>query len=158
LDRRLGGPQNRSGCSGKEKNLSPAGIQTQAAHPIASRFTDWAQRMHVKQMTVAPKPWHVRFEAVTAVLVEITVLIWIWICSHNFKYRGTHNQIIHKARIMVNEAKHKPSLFSSNYSVGSNASSFGTWYRDLTGIYATIRHFAENRVIRAALSNGTLMS
>jgi hypothetical protein len=40
LDRRLGGPQSRSGRCGEENNLAPAGIRTPAVQPIARRYTD----------------------------------------------------------------------------------------------------------------------
>jgi hypothetical protein len=39
LDRRLGGPQNRPGCSGIEKNLVPAGNRTAAVQLIARPCT-----------------------------------------------------------------------------------------------------------------------
>jgi hypothetical protein len=43
LDRRLRGPQSRSGrCGVQEKSLAPAGNPTPAAQPIARRDTDWA--------------------------------------------------------------------------------------------------------------------
>jgi hypothetical protein len=34
LDRRMGGPQSRSGRCGDENNLSPAGNQTPAVQPV----------------------------------------------------------------------------------------------------------------------------
>jgi hypothetical protein len=37
LDRRLGGPQNRSGRCGEEKHLAPAGNPTPAVQPGARR-------------------------------------------------------------------------------------------------------------------------
>jgi hypothetical protein len=37
LDRRLGGPQNRSGRYGEEKHLAPAGNLTPAVQPVARR-------------------------------------------------------------------------------------------------------------------------
>jgi hypothetical protein len=37
LDRRLGGPQSRSGCCGEEKHLAPARNPTSAVHPYARR-------------------------------------------------------------------------------------------------------------------------
>jgi hypothetical protein len=40
LDRRLGGPQSRSGHYGEEKNLTPAGNRTPVVQPIACRYTD----------------------------------------------------------------------------------------------------------------------
>jgi hypothetical protein len=43
LDRRQGGPQNRSGRRGEEKNLVPTGTRTldpSAVQPLASRYTD----------------------------------------------------------------------------------------------------------------------
>jgi hypothetical protein len=45
FDRRLGGPQNRSGRRGEDKNLVPTGTRTpapSAVQPVASRYTDWA--------------------------------------------------------------------------------------------------------------------
>jgi hypothetical protein len=48
LDRRLSGPQNRSGRRGEEKIIDPPGIQNPTpppppvVHPIASRYTDRA--------------------------------------------------------------------------------------------------------------------
>jgi hypothetical protein len=38
LDRRLGGPQSRSGRRGEEKNLSSAGIRIPAVQPVARRY------------------------------------------------------------------------------------------------------------------------
>jgi len=45
LYRRLGGQQDRSG---RVRNISPppAGIDTQAIEPVASRYTDWAIQAH----------------------------------------------------------------------------------------------------------------
>jgi hypothetical protein len=43
LDRRLRGPQRRSGCYGQEKNLALTGTQNSdpsAFQPVASRYTD----------------------------------------------------------------------------------------------------------------------
>jgi hypothetical protein len=40
FDRRLGVPQNRSGCYEGEKNLSPAGNRTPAVQPAAHHYTD----------------------------------------------------------------------------------------------------------------------
>jgi hypothetical protein len=41
LDKRLGGPQCRSGRCGLEKNLfPPAGIGPRPANPVAGRYTD----------------------------------------------------------------------------------------------------------------------
>jgi hypothetical protein len=37
FDRRLGGPQNRSGRCGEEKHLAPAGNPTPAVQPLARR-------------------------------------------------------------------------------------------------------------------------
>jgi hypothetical protein len=37
LDKRLGGPQNRSGRCGEEKHLAPAGNPTPAVQPVARR-------------------------------------------------------------------------------------------------------------------------
>jgi hypothetical protein len=42
LDRRLGGPQSRSGRCGGERNLALAGNRTPAVQPVARRCTDWA--------------------------------------------------------------------------------------------------------------------
>jgi hypothetical protein len=41
LYRRLGGPQNRSGYYGADKNLSPAGNRTPAIQPVVCCYTDW---------------------------------------------------------------------------------------------------------------------
>jgi hypothetical protein len=41
LDRRLSGPQNRSGGRGEDKNLGPTGAQTPTPRP-SSRYTDCA--------------------------------------------------------------------------------------------------------------------
>jgi hypothetical protein len=38
LDGRLGGPQNRSGCYGEEKNIAPAGNSTPTVQPVARRY------------------------------------------------------------------------------------------------------------------------
>jgi hypothetical protein len=42
LDRRLGGPQRRSGHYKEEKSLAPVGNQTLLALPIAHRYAYWA--------------------------------------------------------------------------------------------------------------------
>jgi hypothetical protein len=42
LDRRLGGPESRSGRYGEKKNLSPAGNRITAVQPVAHRYTDCA--------------------------------------------------------------------------------------------------------------------
>jgi hypothetical protein len=43
LDRRLGGPHNRSGRGGEEKNSQPPpGIEPQIVQPVAQRYTNWA--------------------------------------------------------------------------------------------------------------------
>jgi hypothetical protein len=46
LDRRLGGPQSRSGHGGEEKNSQPlpreSNPRTPIVQPVASRYTDWA--------------------------------------------------------------------------------------------------------------------
>jgi hypothetical protein len=40
LDRRLGGPQNRSGSGGEEKNSQPLpGLEPSISHPVAQRYT-----------------------------------------------------------------------------------------------------------------------
>jgi hypothetical protein len=40
LNRRLGGPQSRSGRCGEEKNLALAVNQTPAIQPVSRRYTD----------------------------------------------------------------------------------------------------------------------
>jgi hypothetical protein len=45
LDRRLGGPQSRSGRCGEEKILDPTGTRTPTplvVQPVVSRYTDYA--------------------------------------------------------------------------------------------------------------------
>jgi hypothetical protein len=45
LDRRLGGPQSRSGRGGEEKNSQPpreSNLRTPIVQPVAQRYTDWA--------------------------------------------------------------------------------------------------------------------
>jgi hypothetical protein len=42
LDRRLGGPQSRSGRRGEEKIVAPTGTQTRLLGHPASRYTDYA--------------------------------------------------------------------------------------------------------------------
>jgi hypothetical protein len=42
LDRRLGGPQSRSGHSGKETNLTLPGIEPRASDPAGGNYADWA--------------------------------------------------------------------------------------------------------------------
>jgi hypothetical protein len=42
LDRRLGGPQSRSGRCGEEKDLATAGNRTPILQPVAYRYSDWA--------------------------------------------------------------------------------------------------------------------
>jgi hypothetical protein len=42
MDRRLDGPQSRSGRCGVEKNLVPAGNRNPVFQPVAHRYTDWA--------------------------------------------------------------------------------------------------------------------
>jgi hypothetical protein len=39
IDRRLGGPQGRSG---RAENLVPTGIRSRTVQPVVSRYTDWA--------------------------------------------------------------------------------------------------------------------
>jgi hypothetical protein len=52
LDRRLGGPQSRSGRYGEYKNLiSSAGYRTLAVHSVARRYTDWPIRTPVCKRT-----------------------------------------------------------------------------------------------------------
>jgi hypothetical protein len=49
LDRRLGGPQSRSGRRGEEEILDLTGILTptpSVVQPVASRYTDWAIPAH----------------------------------------------------------------------------------------------------------------
>jgi hypothetical protein len=44
FDRRLGGPQSRSGRSGEEKNYQPppeSNPRTPIVQPVAQRYTDW---------------------------------------------------------------------------------------------------------------------
>jgi len=41
LDRRMGGPQRRSG---REENLVPTGIRSRTVQHVVSRYTDWATR------------------------------------------------------------------------------------------------------------------
>jgi hypothetical protein len=42
-DRRLGGPQNRSGRGGKEKNSQTlSGLRLPNIQPVVQRYTDWA--------------------------------------------------------------------------------------------------------------------
>jgi hypothetical protein len=43
LDRRLGGPQSRSGWGGEEKNSQPlTGLETPIIQPVAQHCTNWA--------------------------------------------------------------------------------------------------------------------
>jgi hypothetical protein len=42
LDRRLDGPQSRSGLCGEEINLIPAGKLSPVVQPVARHYTDWA--------------------------------------------------------------------------------------------------------------------
>jgi hypothetical protein len=42
FDRRLGGPQSRSGRGGEEKFPATAGNRTPIVHSVAQRYTDWA--------------------------------------------------------------------------------------------------------------------
>jgi len=44
FNRRLGGPQGRSG---RAENLVPTGIRTRNVQPVVSRYTDWATADHV---------------------------------------------------------------------------------------------------------------
>jgi hypothetical protein len=49
LDRRLGGPQSRSGRGGEEKNSQPRrelNPRTPIVQPVALRYTDWAIMAH----------------------------------------------------------------------------------------------------------------
>jgi hypothetical protein len=51
LDRRLGGPQSRSGRGGEEKILSPrreSNPRIPTVQPVAQRYTDWAITAMVK--------------------------------------------------------------------------------------------------------------
>jgi hypothetical protein len=48
LDRRLGGPQSRSGRGGEEKNSQPrreSNPRTPIVQSIAQRYTDWASNL-----------------------------------------------------------------------------------------------------------------
>jgi hypothetical protein len=42
LDRRLGGPQYRSGRRGEKKNFDTTGMRTPIVQPVARRCTDWS--------------------------------------------------------------------------------------------------------------------
>jgi hypothetical protein len=47
LDRRLDGPQSRSGRDGEEKNSQPLrGLETQIVQPIAQRYTTGSYNYH----------------------------------------------------------------------------------------------------------------
>jgi hypothetical protein len=46
LDRRLGGPQSRSGCCGEEKNSQPLlGLEPLIIQPVAQRYTPELSRL-----------------------------------------------------------------------------------------------------------------
>jgi hypothetical protein len=46
LDRRLDGPQSRSGCGGEEKNSQPLpGLEPPIIHPVAQRYTTEISRL-----------------------------------------------------------------------------------------------------------------
>jgi hypothetical protein len=48
LDRRLGGPQSRSGRGGKEKNSQPVpGFEPPLIHPVAQRYTTELSQLHI---------------------------------------------------------------------------------------------------------------
>jgi hypothetical protein len=50
LDRKLGGPQNRSGHGGEEKNFQPlTGIELPIIQPVAQRYT--TEIRHTKIVT-----------------------------------------------------------------------------------------------------------
>jgi len=55
LYRRLGGPQGRSG---RAQNLGPTGIGSRTAHPVVSRYTDWAIRVHGNDLIKFPPLFH----------------------------------------------------------------------------------------------------
>jgi hypothetical protein len=48
VDRRVGGPQSRSGCGSEEKNSQPppprrkSNPRTSIVEPVAQRYTEWA--------------------------------------------------------------------------------------------------------------------
>jgi hypothetical protein len=49
LDRRLGGPQNRSGRAGEEKNSQPLpGLEPQIIQPVAQRYTTELSRLLIE--------------------------------------------------------------------------------------------------------------
>jgi hypothetical protein len=60
LDRRVGGPQSRSGRSGEEKNSQPpsreSNPRTPIVQPVAQRYTDWATTVPVLEITVTLIP------------------------------------------------------------------------------------------------------
>jgi hypothetical protein len=59
LDRRLGGPQSRSGRGGEEENSQPLpGLEPSIIRPVAQRYTIELSRIHV--YVVYPYPMSVR--------------------------------------------------------------------------------------------------
>jgi hypothetical protein len=61
LDRRLGGPQSRSGRRGEEKILEPTGTQTPTSsviQPVASRYTDYDIPAHSRLLVTEFKQSH----------------------------------------------------------------------------------------------------
>jgi hypothetical protein len=59
LERRLGGPQGRSGRCGEEKNLASAGNRTPAVQLVARRYTDWVIQapIHRYNVLISGKLW-----------------------------------------------------------------------------------------------------
>jgi hypothetical protein len=48
LDRRLGGPQSRSGLCGEDENLTIVENRTPVVQPVDRRHTDWATLKHIE--------------------------------------------------------------------------------------------------------------
>jgi hypothetical protein len=49
LDRRLGGPQSRSGCGGEEKNSQPLpGLELPIIQPVALHYTTELSRLNIR--------------------------------------------------------------------------------------------------------------
>jgi hypothetical protein len=60
LDRRLGGPQRRSGRCGVQKNLAPAGIRIPAAQLVGRCYTNWTISVSYNEfiLTLSYLPLH----------------------------------------------------------------------------------------------------
>jgi hypothetical protein len=67
LDRRLCGPQSRSGRCAEENSLAPTWNWTQTLQPVARLYTDWAIPAPIKQIS---KTIHIYTDIVTSIWID----------------------------------------------------------------------------------------